>query len=163
MNMIAAIEDAMVARLKEALPRTITRIDAFPDDAGAYDFPERDTAACFVRYDRSTYQAPVNSPRQAYAPERLLTFEAVLLVRSLRGADGGRIGAYDALEEIRLALQGRSFAGATAMVPAGDELQGQKGNVWRWAARFSCRAPAIARSVADDGGRPLMLSRSEAV
>ena len=163
MNMITAIEDAMLAALKDQLPRTVTRIDVFPDDPEAFDFPEADTAACFLRYDRSTYAGADNEPRRAYAPTRTLTYEVVVLVRSMRGADGGRIGAHDALEAVRLALQGRSFAGATAMALAGDELQQQKGSVWRWAMRFTCRVPAVARSVAGAGDRPTMFTRAEAL
>lgn len=144
MTPIEAIETEMLARLKEKLPRTISRIDSFPDDPDAYDFPERESAAVFLRFDGSDYAGTSGSPGAAYAPSRTMTFEAVLLVRSLRGADGGRIGAYDALEAIRLALQGQSFAGGTAMVPRGEKLHEQRGGVWRWAMRFSTQIPAVA-------------------
>ncbi|HEY9212063.1 MAG TPA: Gp37 family protein [Ancylobacter sp.] len=155
-NPITDIEDGMVARLKERLPRRIARIESFPDDPTKYDFPDRDAAACFVRYDRSGYSASGGGPREAYSPIRTLTFEVALLVRSLRGTNDGAIGSYDALEDIRRALQGQSFAGATAMVPVSDELQEQKASVWRWGFKFTCQIPAIA--VADFGERPGLAS-----
>lgn len=144
MTQIQMIEDEMLAQLKEKLPRTISRIESFPDNPDAYDFPERDSAAVFLRFDGSDYAAPAGTPRAAYAPSRTMSWEVTLLVRSLRGADGGRIGAYDALEAIRLALQGRSFAGGTAMVPRSEKLQEQRDSVWRWAMRFTTQLPAVA-------------------
>lgn len=159
-NVIEAIEDAMVAQLADKLPRRFRAPESFPDDPEAFDFPSSEQAACFVRYDRSTYAGADSEPRRAYAPMRTLTFEAVVLVRSLRGAQAGRIGSYEALEAVRVALQGQSFAGATAMVPAGDELQDQKAGVWRWAMRFTCRVPAVAAT--SHGDRPTMITRAEA-
>ncbi|MDR6952675.1 hypothetical protein J2X65_002034 [Ancylobacter sp. 3268] len=151
------IEDAIVVRLKDRLPRAITRIEAFPDDPSQYDFPDRDAAACFVRYDSSSYAGQAGAPVQAYAPMRTLTFAISLLVRSMRRSDLGAVGAHDALDDIRLALQGQSFAGATAMVPISDQLEEQKGSVWRWGFRFSCKAPAVAAP--DTGDRPAMMNR----
>lgn len=159
-NVIEAIEDAMVTRLAEKLPRRFRAPESFPDDPEAFDFPTSEQAACFVRYDRSAYAGADNEPRRAYAPMRALTFEVVVLVRSLRGAQAGRVGSYEALEAVRLALQGQSFAGATAMVPAGDELQEQKAGVWRWALRFTCRAPAVA--AVTHGDRSTMITHAEA-
>lgn len=145
MTAVRDIEDEMLARLKECLPRTIPRIASFPDNPEAYDFPLKDGAAVFVRFDGADYSAgPGSSPRAAYSPMRTCTFEVVLLVRSLRGADSGVIGAYEALDGIRRALQGQSFAGATAMVPRSERLQEQRDSVWRWAMRFSTQVPAVA-------------------
>ncbi|MCJ8142964.1 Gp37 family protein [Ancylobacter sp. A5.8] len=159
-NVITAIEDAMVARLMAKLPRTFRPAESFPDQAENFDFPVSNEAACYVRYDRSTYAGPDAEPRRAYAPMRTLSFEVIVLVRSLRGAQDGRVSSYDALEAVRLALQGQSFGGATAMAPAGDQLQARDAGVWRWAIRFTCRAPAVA--VADAGERSTMLQRAEA-
>ena len=161
-NVIEAIEDAMVARLAEQLPRRFRAPESFPDDPEAFDFPASEHAGCFVRYDRSTYAGADSQPSRAYAPVRTLTFEVVVLVRSLRGAQESRIGSYEALEAVRLALQGRSFAGATAMVPVGDELQEQKAGVWRWASRFTCRVPAPAVAAVDAGEWPVVFNRVEA-
>ena len=155
-NPVTVIEDEIVAQLKDNLPRTVTRIDSFPDNPEKYDFPERDTAAVFVHLSEGKYAGAAGRPQQAYAPARTLTWEIVLLVRSLRGADGGRIGAYPLLHDVRIALQGRSFGGATAMVPVSERLQEQKGGIWRWGMTFTNSIPAVA--VVDYGDRPPLMS-----
>lgn len=146
-NIMETVEAAMVARLQERLPGRVTRIDAFPDRPEDYDFPDREHAAVFVRYDRSDFSPSDGSPRAVYSPRETLVFQAVLLVRALRRADGGPIGAYEALDEIRRALHGRSLAGATPMQPRSRRLEEERGGVWRWVMEFSCAAPAIAESV----------------
>lgn len=143
-NIIETVEAAMVDRLRERLPGRVTRIDAFPDRPADYDFPDRDQAAVFVRYDRSDFTPSDGGPRGVYSPRETLVYQVVLLVRALRRADGGPIGAYEALDEIRRALHGRSFAGATPMQPRSRRLEEERDGVWRWMMEFSCAAPAIA-------------------
>lgn len=150
MNPVLRQEDAILARLKERLPGRIVRIEPFPDRPDAFDFPEREAAAVFVHFAGGDYSATGDGgPRAAYSARRTLKWHVVLLVRSLRGAEGGRIGAYEALEEIRCALQGVSFAGATAMIPKRELLDEQKGGVWRWTLECTNAIPAIAEAQFD--------------
>ncbi|MFG1409509.1 Gp37 family protein [Xanthobacter sp. VTT E-85241] len=145
MSPVHQVEDEIIARLKERLPGRIGRIEPFPDRPSDFDFPDREAAVVLVHFTGADY-APAEGPRGAYSPRRTLKWSVVLLVRSLRGAEGGRIGAYEALDEIRRALQGVSFAGATAMVPKRETLDEEKAGVWRWALEFTCAIPAVAEA-----------------
>lgn len=146
MTPVLAIEDAILARLRERMPGRVVRIEPFPDRPEMFDFPEREGAAVFVHFAGADYGPAGEGPRAAYGAQRTLRWHVVLLVRSLRGAEGGRIGAYDALEEIRRALHGVSLAGATPMIPRRELLDEQKAGVWRWTLEFSTTIPAAAEA-----------------
>lgn len=143
-NIIDEVEASIVARLLDRLPGRVTRIEAFPDRPEDYDFPNADKAACFVRYAKSDFSPANGGPRAVYATHETLHFEVVSLTRALRRADSGPIGAYELLDEIRRALQGRSVAGATPLMQRGRRLDGERNGVWRWISTFSCAAPAVA-------------------
>lgn len=149
---VQAVEAAIVARLKERLPGRVSRIESFPDRPEQYDFPDTDTAAAFVYFEGADYAPTSDSPRAVYSPRRTCRWRIILLVRSLNGAEGGVIGAYEALEEIRLALQGQSFAGATAMMSRREALEEQRAGVWRWSMEFTNALPAIAEAEFERSG-----------
>lgn len=143
---IEQIEEAIVERLKAELSGQV-KVAAFPNDPAKFDFANL-PAAALVHYVGSKYAAregPVKTD-QRRRPE----FAIVLLTRSLRG----RGGAYMHLEDVRLALQGDSFAGAGPAEIVRDELQGEQDGVWRWWMQVALALPAVARH--RDGPAPLM-------
>lgn len=145
-NVLERIEAAIVARLAEQMPGRIDRIEAFSDLAADYDFGQKDRAAIFVQLSSSAYSASDDAAAiRVYAPHRTLTWSIYLLVRSIKGAQAGSLGSYEGIEEIRCALQGVSFCGATAMRPLGETLDAQVEGGWRWKLQFSNSIPAVSR------------------
>jgi len=142
-NQIERLRAAIVARLTERLPGRVTPIAAFDDAANNFDFQGLE-AAVFVQYAGSQYSGDDTGPARIYAPARMLSWTIYALVRSLKGSEAGIISASALLEEIRLALQGQSFAGATPMRINADRLDAQIEGGWRYIMEFtnSCPAPA---------------------
>lgn len=138
---IERMENALVARLKARLPGSVALIDLFPDKFDRFEMPQHG-AAVFVSYAGSSFGPKGDSPREAYAPREDMKFHIVLLVRNLRSASDS--AAYDLLSEIRRALHGHSFVGATPLIPGRTWLDAQAEGVWRWAVEFTASVPCIA-------------------
>lgn len=134
---LETVEDAIIAALKEGIEGGV-KVDNFPADVSTYDFAGLDAAA-LVHYKGSNFQrregpADVNQNRR-------MNFAIVLLVRTLRGHSG----AYHALEDIRLALQGQAFEGAGPAEIVSDALVSEVHGQWRWEIVIGLGAPAVAR------------------
>lgn len=136
---IEQVEDALLAALKLDVSGQC-KVEAFPNDPKLYDFSGL-PAALLVHYAGSRYADPKGPANTAQG--RTMEFALVLLVRSLR--DEG--GAYNHLEDVRLSVQGRSFAGAGPAVITQDRLMEEKDGVWRWEVRIALKIPAVARSI----------------
>ncbi|WP_246751671.1 Gp37 family protein [Rhizobium sp. ZX09] len=135
---IEQVEDALLPHLKENVSGQC-KVENFPNNPKLYDFSNL-PAALLIHYAGSRYAAPKGPSNTAQA--RAMEWSLVLLVRSLRGEGG----AYNHLEDIRLAVQGRSFAGAGPAVMTRDQLIEEVDGVWRWEIRISLPIPAVARS-----------------
>ena len=138
------LQAAIVARLAEKMPGRVETVAAFDDTANEFDFQGRQ-AAVFVSYAGSRYTGDETGPARIHAPARVLNWDIYVLVRSLKGAQAGSIGAFEVLEEVRHALQGQVFCGATAMKVLCDRLDAQVEGGWRWVVQFSHSCPAPAR------------------
>ena len=131
------VEDAIVTALKAGVEGGV-KVDNFPADVMTYDFAGLDAAA-LVHYKGSNFQgregpASVNQHRR-------MNFAILLLVRNLRG----RSGAYHALEDIRLTIQGAAFEGAGPAEIVSDALVSEVQGQWRWEIVIGLGAPAVAR------------------
>jgi phage gp37-like protein len=108
---IAEIEEAIIARLGAELPylRTCSSLGSFlardPKEVAGL------TPLCPAVY--VVYQGAEYSHRMAGVQDRAMTFNAVALVRNLRGepaprhGQGVEKGVYEVLEDVRAALTGR--------------------------------------------------------
>lgn len=134
---IEQVEDALLAALKADVSGQC-KVEAFPNDPTLYDFANL-PAALLIHYAGSRYSA-AKGPANTAQP-RAMEWALVLLCRSLRGQGG----AYLHLEDIRLAVQGRAFAGAGPASLVRDQLMDEKDGVWRWEIRLSMPIPAVAR------------------
>jgi hypothetical protein len=137
-SIIEQVEDALLAVLAENVSGQC-KVEVFPNNPALYDF-EGLPAALLIHYAGSRF-APAKGPANT-TQARAMEFSLVLLVRSLRGEGG----AYAHLEDIRLAIQGRAFAGAGPATLTRDQLDEEKGGVWRWEIRASLPIPAVARN-----------------
>lgn len=135
---IEQVEDELLEVFKENVSGQC-KVENFPNNPKLYDFSNL-PAALLIHYAGSRYTAPKGPANTAQA--RAMEWSLVLLVRSLRGEGG----AYGHLEDIRLAVQGRSFAGAGPAVIIRDELTDETDGVWRWDIRVSLPIPAVARA-----------------
>lgn len=143
-DMLTRLEAAILETLRARLPQSLTRVEAFDESAENYDFPQGDGGAVFVLYAGSTYSPLDDQTSSAYAPRRTLHWQVFVLVRSLRGKNEGTIGANEAVEAVRLALQGQSVVGATPFIILSDKLEARIENGWRWVLEFSHHIPAVA-------------------
>ncbi|QCI65632.1 Gp37 family protein [Phreatobacter stygius] len=132
---IDGICEAAVARLKERLPPRV-QIEDFPAKPDDYDF-EGYEAAALVIYEGSDFDRAGLRGEQGMAEELRLT--VVLLVRSLRGANG----AYGLLRDIRTSLHGVSLAGSTGMRPVKCHLDSARDGVYQYQFAFAGQLPAV--------------------
>lgn len=134
---IEQIEDALLEHLKENVSGQC-KVEAFPNDPRLYDFSGL-PAALLVHYSASRYADP-QGPASA-AQGRGIQFSLVLLCRSLRGQGG----AYAHLEDIRLAVQGKPFAGSGPARIVRDALEEEKDGIWRWQIVIALPLQAVPR------------------
>ena len=128
---------AVVDRLAQKLPPRV-HVARFPDKPAEFDFQGYDAAVLAIVTGGAFGQAPVAARA---ALRETVTVKTPILVRSLDGA----LGAPSLIEDVRLALQGVSLAGATAMQPlrwALDETS--DGEVWRFDFEFETTLPAVS-------------------
>jgi hypothetical protein len=137
-SVIEQVEDALLTVMTENVSGQC-KVEVFPNNPAQYDFAGL-PAALLIHYAGSRFAPPKGPANTNQA--RAMEFSLVLLVRSLRGEGG----AYDHLEDIRLAIQGRSFAGAGPATLTRDQLDEEKDGVWRWEIRVSLPIPAVARN-----------------
>lgn len=135
---IEQVEDALLAHLLEQVSGQC-KVEVFPNDPVKYDFSNF-PAALLIHYAGSQYQAAKGPANTAQA--RRMQFALVLLCRSLRGQGG----AYSHLEDLRLAVQGKAFAGAGPAEIVRDTLEGEQDGVWRWQVVIALTIPAVARN-----------------
>lgn len=136
-GVIEQIEDALLEHLKENVSGQC-KVEAFPNDPAKYDFSNL-PAALLVHYSASRYADPKSPAGLVQA--RGMQWSLVLLCRSLRG-DGG---AYRHLEDIRLAVQGKPFAGSGPAQIVRDALDEEKAGVWRWQLVIALPLQAVPR------------------
>lgn len=136
-SFIERVDTALGDVLKENVSGQC-KVEVFPNDPKLYDFSGL-PAAVLIHYAGSRYAAP-NGPANT-VQARSMEWALVLLCRSLRGEGG----AYLHLEDIRLAVQGRAFAGAGPAILTRDQLMEERDGIWRWEIRIALPAPAVAR------------------
>lgn len=136
-GVIEQIEDALLEHLKESVSGQC-KVEAFPNDPAQYDFSGL-PAALLIHYSASRYTDPAGPANAVQA--RGMQFSLVLLCRSLRGQGG----AYRHLEDIRLAVQGKPFAGSGPARIVRDALEEEKGGIWRWQIAIALPLQAVPR------------------
>lgn len=137
-SFIEKVDTALETVLKENVSGQCL-VAVFPNDPKLFDFANL-PAALLIHYAGSRFAQPKGPANTAQA--RSMEWALVLLCRSLRGEGG----AYLHLEDIRLAVQGRAFAGAGPAFMTRDQLIEEKDGVWRWEIRIALPAPAVARN-----------------
>lgn len=134
-----AVCDAIVAALGTHLPGSV-EVDHFPDRPEEYDFEGR-SAAVLVLYGGSKFDA--EGQRGAQGISETLLIQIVLLCRQLRPSAENPVAAYGLLNDVRLALHGHSFAGATGLRPLVSELERRSDDgVYQYRFDFEGRLPS---------------------
>jgi hypothetical protein len=141
-SMIDAVCEAAVELLRAQISGRVI-VDHFPDNPEQFDFEGYDAAA-LVLWNGDQFDAA--GIRGEQGSRAAMQVSVVLLVRSLRGAGG----AYELLEQIRLALQGESLAGSTALRPLRRELERQDEQVFQY--RFDFEAGLVTTGGARRAG-----------
>lgn len=137
-SFIERVDTALETWLKENVSGQCL-VAVFPNDPKLFDFSNL-PAALLIHYAAARYAPPKGPVNTSQA--RSMEWSLVLLCRSLRGEGG----AYAHLEDIRLAVQGQTFAGAGPAVMTRDQLMEERDGVWRWEIRISLPSPAVSRA-----------------
>lgn len=143
---LEALTEAVLERLAAQLPRSVT-VERFPARGDDYDMQGR-AAAALVICTGGTF-ARASTPATAALSETV-SIVVVLLVRAL----SGDAGAPSLIEDIRLALQGASLAGARALQPIGWSLVERDEELLRFDFEFETSLPAVAGSIHTLRGAP---------
>lgn len=133
---LAVLAEAVIARLRTYLPPSV-HVDRFPDSAPQYDMQGRE-AAVLVLITGGQFAAP-QDVRSAGLFETV-SIVCPVLVRSLSGA----LGHEALIEDVRLALQGTSLAGGSALRPTGWHFADRDEEIFRFDFDFETRLPAVA-------------------
>lgn len=131
------IETDIIAELTPLVSGAL-KVEQMPTEPANYDLGSL-KGAIVVHYKGSQFTAldSVSGASQG----RRMNFAIVLLTRELRG----HVGAYKALDDIRLALQGATFQGAGPCEMVSDGLVDENAGLWRWDIVIGLNAPAVAR------------------
>ena len=124
--MIAAIESALVARVKEILAPFGFAVEPYPDGPGSYAMTHPRGAVLAVNKG-SAYSPPETTSRAIQ--QRILTFELTVLVRNLRGHQG----AYAVIDALACGLAGWKAPNAVFGARlAKDGFISREASVWTW-------------------------------
>jgi hypothetical protein len=149
---IASIEAAIVAQLQGSLTAALgpqmIEVTHFPDKPEAYEMRHR-IGVAMVIYMGGEYGEILDIGH--VAQERTMEFEVGVRIRDLGWAFGGPAsgtspGAYQVLEQIRLALTGfQPNRGCTKLKPLRERFvdRDKQGGVWVYAMRFATRSVAV--------------------
>lgn len=125
---IAALEGAMVARLKERVGGVA--VEPYPDRPEAYRLVHQ-AGALLVAYRGARYGEPESLGE--VIQERTLDFDVYVLARSL----GGHQGAYTYLEAARGALTGYAPEGFGRLTPVEEAFLAHGEGVWMYSLTLS--------------------------
>lgn len=134
---IEQAEAEIVETLKQSVDGSV-KVQSFPSDITTFDFAGL-KAAALIHYSGSNFMGRKGPANTAQAQR--MNFSIVLLIRALKGVGG----AYQTLEDIRLALQGESFNGAGPVEIVSDRLVSEVEGQWRFEITIGLDAPAVAR------------------
>lgn len=137
-NQLERIEDALIKQLEEFVSKLV-KIESYPGDPNTYDFAGLE-CAILVHYRGSKYKAVEEVGNSSQ--KRRVNFSLVLFSRTLRD----QTGIYQTLEDMRLAIQGQSFEGSSAVEIVSDALIREIKGQWQWEIVIGLNIPAVARA-----------------
>lgn len=138
----AQLEAAFTARFRDRIPGLVVK--PFPNDVSTHKLLGKSELLLVYR------GGPFETPRRTdlVVQERTVNFEAVLAIQSL----DGHTGAYELLEQIRLAVQGwKPLPECEPVRIVRDQFLDERSGQWYWAVFFSTRfLSSPARAEASD-------------
>jgi len=130
------VEQDLVSLVAAAVPDL--RAEAFPDEPERYKL-RHGQGAVLVVYRGSRYESPIGAG--PIVQRRQLEWEINIVVRNLRG----HANAYDALEQVRLAVTGFRPDGCGPCWITRDGFVSQGNGIWQYALRVATRKLAVER------------------
>ncbi|AHI66994.1 Gp37 family protein [Burkholderia thailandensis] len=134
--------DALVARLRQALPDLA--VEHFPAPPDAYALTHA-VGALLAGYAGSEYGPRVDAA--ASVQSRRAKFAVTVVSRQL----AGRGGALDALDRARRALVGFALPDGETLAAAADTFVGRTDSEWRYAIEFAADAVIVEEAEPVDG------------
>lgn len=129
---VVAMEAALVAALKEALPRV--NVAPFPDGFDGYEaLPLNRGATVLVAYRDGRFGD--SQATDLVVQDWVARFEVQVVTASLRGPQG----AADLLDAVRLAATGLSLDGSEPLQPVSEEFVDAPKGRWIYAQVYACR------------------------
>lgn len=124
---IKELETAIVNKLKIALPDLL--IEAYPDNPSSFKMIHP-KGAVLVHYSGSKFNPSLFE--EVIVQERKLTYDLIVLNRSLRGNSG----IYETMDKIREALTGFQYEDTTKFYPIDEEFILEENGLWQYGMRF---------------------------
>ena len=124
---IKDLESAIVNTLKEALPDLL--VEAYPDNPSSFKMIHP-KGAVLVHYSGSKFNPSLFE--EVIVQERKLTYDFIILSRSLRGNSG----IYETMDKIREALTGFQYDDTTKFYPIDEEFILEENGLWQYGMRF---------------------------
>lgn len=124
---IKDLESAIVNKLKAALPNLL--VEAYPDNPSSFKMIHP-KGAVLVHYSGSKFNPSLFE--EVIVQERKLTYDLIILNRSLRGNSG----IYETMDKIREALTGFQYDDTTKFYPIDEEFILEENGLWQYGMRF---------------------------
>jgi hypothetical protein len=127
---IERIESEIVNKLRSDISGL--SIEAYPDSPSNYHV-RHPKGAVLVHYSGSRFQPSVYD--EFIAQIQQITFDIILIVRSLRGNGG----AYEVMDQIRESLTGFVMTDISKFQPTEEEFITEENGIWQYGMRFSAK------------------------
>lgn len=124
---IKDLETAIVNKLKVALPDLL--VEAYPDNPSSFKMIHP-KGAVLIHYSGSKFNPSLFE--EVIVQERKLTYDLIVLNRSLRGNSG----IYETMDKIREALTGFQYDDTTRFYPIDEEFILEENGLWQYGMRF---------------------------
>jgi len=122
------LENSIISRLQSQI--TAVPTEAFPENPKNYALKHPD-GVILVSYHGSQFEDP--SQGNVIFQDQKFEFDIVLIHRHLRNHQG----AYDLLDQIRMALTGYQVAGYTKLYPVREQFISEENGLWQYGITFA--------------------------
>lgn len=148
--LISDLENEIVARLNDKIKTIPT--EPYPEKPETFTLKHK-TGTVLVHYAGSNYGKLLST--DPIVQERRTSWGLIVVMRNLRrGNDGAALGAYAALDAVRIAITGWKPSGGKKAIPVKDGFEDENGGIWQYA--LTVEIPVMAVEVADDEVLPLL-------
>jgi hypothetical protein len=144
--MIKAIEDSIIARLREQISEGEAGVLLYPERPDSY-FVKHNIGEILVRFEGTKY-AGGDAPQSFQNCD--VSVELVFVFRRLRGKESGAVGLYEMVQTVRDCLYNYRLPQATQSMSglqfASEDMLGESNGVWYYSLKMGFKAAFIPKT-----------------